>query len=204
MSVALPSKLLYQSKIESAAARSYRSNISPTNGLGPYNPTETIMINIPTRNNLVLTCAESYLKFTAYVFATAATDYLRLDSGGAHGFIQRIRVFHGSNLISDIDQYALLAKMMFDIQQSPDACYGKNSVLAGTRSDLTCAVGVLNSNYPVNQTNSGYRFQSDANKLANTYATHLANATTAVSTATASQTFCINLLSIVGTVTLLN
>ena len=99
MSVALPSKLLCQSKVESASARSYRSNIQPQNGTGPYLPSDTIVINIPNRNNLVLTCAESYLKFQANVTATAASNYLRLDSGGAHGFIQRIRVFHGSNLI---------------------------------------------------------------------------------------------------------
>ena len=51
MSVALPSKLLYQSKIESAAARSYRSNIQPQNGTGPYLCGDTIIVNIPTRND---------------------------------------------------------------------------------------------------------------------------------------------------------
>ena len=49
----LPKTLKYGSKIESAYARSMRSNIQPQNGTGPYNLGDTIIINIPTRNNLV-------------------------------------------------------------------------------------------------------------------------------------------------------
>ena len=32
----LPNTLKYQTKIESSAARSYRSNIQPQNGTGPH------------------------------------------------------------------------------------------------------------------------------------------------------------------------
>ena len=59
----LPKNLKYGSKIESAYARSLRSNIQPQNGTGPYNPGDTIIINIPTRAGLVLVPSESYLKF---------------------------------------------------------------------------------------------------------------------------------------------
>ena len=133
----LPRTLAYGTKVESSNARSYRTSIQPQNGTGTYNPNDTIIINIPTRNNLVMSTTESFLKFKASVKMGAADSaYVRLDSCGAHGFIQRIRVFHGSNLLSDIDNYAVLAKIMFDLQVSTDATYGKYNILAGTRSDF--------------------------------------------------------------------
>jgi hypothetical protein len=104
-------KLVYGSNVESSAARSYRSNIQPQNGTGTYNAGDTITINIPTRNNLVLVLKESVLKFTLTYTAGAASEIIRLDSCGAHGVIDRIRVWHGSNLLEDITSYAVLAKM---------------------------------------------------------------------------------------------
>jgi hypothetical protein len=135
--MSLPSKLLYQTKVEPAAAKAGRSNIQPQNGTDGYAANSTITFNLPTRNNLVFVPSESYLKFNAVITNSSATagTYYRLDSNGAHGFIQRIRVFHGSNLIEDIDNYSMLAKMMMDVQVSNDATYGKYSILAGTCND---------------------------------------------------------------------
>ena len=116
----LPKNLAYGSKVESASARSYRTNIQPQNGTGVYNAGDTIIINIPTRNNLVYVPCESYLKFKFEITASAETKYSRFDSCGAHGLIQRIRVFHGSNLLSDIDNYGLLSKLLFDLQNVSD------------------------------------------------------------------------------------
>ena len=131
----LPKNLAYGSKVESASARSYRTNIQPQNGTGNYNAGDTIIINIPTRNNLVYVPCESYLKFTHTVTAGGAdVAYARFDSNGVHGLIQRIRVFHGSNLLSDIDNYGVLAKMLFDLQVPTDSTYGKYNILAGTRN----------------------------------------------------------------------
>ena len=62
----LPKTLKFQSKIESAYARSMRSNIAPQNGTGPYNLGDQIILNISTRNNLVLVPSESYLKFKIF------------------------------------------------------------------------------------------------------------------------------------------
>ena len=101
-------KLVYGSNVESSAARSYRSNIQPQNGTGTYNAGDSITINIPTRNNLVLVPEESVLKFTLNYTAGAASDIIRLDSCGAHGVIDRIRVWHGSNLLEDITGYGVL------------------------------------------------------------------------------------------------
>jgi hypothetical protein len=193
MSVGLPSKLLFQTKIEAAAARSFRSNIQPQNGTGAYNGGDTIIINIPTRNNLVMAPSESYLKFNVKIKnGGSANDYIRFDSAGAAGLLQRIRVFHGSNLLSDIDNVGFLSKMMMDIQVSTDATYGKMSIVAGTRSDQTVHVSTIAAagKYSVNQTNSGSRFKQDGN-VTGLDAVIGANGE-------CSQTFCINLMSIVG------
>ena len=132
----LPKTLKYGSKIESAYARSMRSNIQPQNGTSGYNLGDTIIVNIPTRNNLVLVPSESYLKFNVAITNGTASNAFRWDSCGAHGLIQRVRVFHGSNLIQDIDNYGMLAKMLFDLQMPTDATYGKYNLLCGTRADL--------------------------------------------------------------------
>jgi len=41
-----------------------------------------------------------------------------------------------ANLLQDIDNYGMLAKLFFDLQVSTDASYGKYNILAGTRNDL--------------------------------------------------------------------
>lgn len=133
----LPKNLKYGSKVESAAARSSRVNIAPQNGTGPYLLGDTIILNIPTRNNLVLVPTESYLKFNFRAVAGTLGQAIRWDSCGAHGLIQRIRIFQSSSLLQDIDNYGLLAKILFDLQQPTDAIQGKQSMLSGTRSDMT-------------------------------------------------------------------
>lgn len=207
----LPKNLKYGSKIESAYARSMRSNIQPQNGTGPYNPGDTIIINIPTRAGLCLVPSESYLKFTMNIAnnSTSANAF-RWDSCGAHGVIQRIRVFHGSNQLQDIDNYGLLAKMLFDLQMPTDATYGKYNMLCGTRNDLvgraqtftaataattdaTAAsltsvnasfVAATTAGFSVLQINSGDRVEGNGALVA--------------TTVSKSATYCLSLVSLVG------
>jgi len=195
----LPKTLKYGSKVESAMARSSRVNIAPQNGTGNYVLGDTIILNIPTRNNLVLAPTESYLKFTCAVTSTAANNAFRWDSCGAHGLIQRCRIFHGSNLISDLDNYGLLAKILFDLQQPTDATFGKQSLLAGTRTDTvvsfpaitpaadaTAITTALNAaRFPSYQVNSGERIGGDLKAFTG-------------AAGTVTETYSLNLLSLVG------
>ena len=140
----LPKNLKYQNRVESAPAKSLRTNIAPQSGTGTYGFGDTIIINIPTRSNLVLNPADSYLKFdVAFTVPTIANQAIRWDSAGAHSVIQRLRIFSGSNLLQDIDNYGLLAKMLFDLQVPSDAFYGKYNILAGTRNDLNTQLPAL-------------------------------------------------------------
>ena len=197
----LPKNLLYQTKSESASARSYKANIAPQNGTGPYAPNQTIIVNIPTSPNLVTAMSENYLKFDAtFTVGGNDTNYIRLDNCGAHSFIQRIRVFHGSVLLSDINNYNQLASMCYDLQVSTPAAYGKYNILTGSRNDMVVstptflaaaipdAAGTVTtlSNIPLsaNQVNSGIRIGTGL---------IAANGVSSV------HTFCLPLISIVGT-----
>jgi hypothetical protein len=216
----LPKNLKYGSKVESAMARSYRSNIQPQNGTGPYNLGDTVMFNIPTRANLVMVPTESYLKFTLSTLTATAATAIRLDSCGAHGLIQRIRIFHGSNLLEDIDNYGLLAKLLFDIQVSTDACYGKFNMLCGTRNDLSLKYATIttndaagdvgagalanalkailnNTSFSANQTNSGELIKKSDGSNTLTYAAGPPVVADTTDTAFLN-TYCLNLVSLIG------
>jgi hypothetical protein len=138
----IPNNLKYQSKVESAPARRYRTNIQPQNGSGTstsgYGPNSTITINIPTRNNTALIPSESTLK-GAITFTTGSTagHACGLDSMGHHGWINRLRIFHGSNLLQDIQNYGDLAKILYDFQAPLDSTQGRYSVTTGTTNEYT-------------------------------------------------------------------
>jgi hypothetical protein len=208
----LPSKLAYQSKVEPAMAKSQRFNLAPQNGTGPYLNNDTVIFNIPTRNNLCYVPTESYLKFTANYTTPSgnATTYIRLDANGAHSFIRRIRVFHGSNLIEDIDNYEVLSKIMFDLQANYPATSGKLSVTCGTRSEFTLNKPVILTAGTSTAGDIATRINSISNKviipnhghLINDFVMNagvLADIAPIPASTTVSQTYCINLISIVGT-----
>jgi hypothetical protein len=155
--------------------------------------------------------SESYLKFSITVAnGTGSPNYYRWDSCGAHGVINQIRVSHGSNQLENINVYGMLAKMLFDLQVNTPSASGKFNILAGTRGDsmitpLTAVngdaddvngvtitpgaatgaqlAGVLNSvlTAPVYATNSGDYFATAPN-----------------ATPVGGQTYCLNLISLCG------
>ena len=197
-------------KVESSMSRSYRSNIAPQNGTSTYNAGDTIIINIPTRNNLCLATTESYLKFdVAFKNGASAGNCMRWDSGGSHGVIQRIRIFSGSNLISDVDNYNLLAKMLFDTNVSTDATYGKYNITSGTRNDLTVKMPALTTTTTLTTSTTpsiSAAGQADLSALSafNLQALQTNSGDTVginipATSYTTSQTYCLNLISLVGT-----
>ena len=132
--MSLPKNCLYTNKINSSYARQFMSVIQPQNGndavLG-----DTIIFNIPTGNNLVMSGADTILKFDLTIKANSAgnvANTILLNKGGAHACFQRMRIFHGGALLSDIDQYANLMDMLVVSQQSADILVTKYNILAGT------------------------------------------------------------------------
>ncbi len=178
----IPRNLKFNNKKPSAYARNFTTHIQPQNGQGDYSGGQTIIVNIPTGQNLVMAGSESLLKFNLSVLNGAgANAYVRLDKAGAHGVIQRLRLYHGSQLLEDLDNYGNIVGNLMCLQQSSDAAHGKMTVLAGlseeyvTDSTTKITVPVI----------AGERLEPIGADLA-------------IATATAERTYCINLLSIIG------
>lgn len=193
----IPKNLKYGNKVESSSCRSYRSNIVPQNGTGNYSLNDVITVNIPTRANLVMASTDSYLKFNfKYKNTSGADASARWDSGGAHGLIQRIRIFHGSNLLEDIDNYNLLAKTLYDIQMPTDATYGKFNITSGTRSDLVAQLPDITAGVAYSQ--------ADMQKLDSALLSCLQrNSGDIIASNIATggyvlDTYCLNLISLIG------
>jgi hypothetical protein len=116
--------------------------------------------------------------------------------------IQRIRIYHGSNLIEDQDNYGLLAKMLFDLQVPTDSAYGKYNILAGTRNDLITpnSATSLIATYPCDSAAhileciNAKTVASSSNQINSGASLGVLGANTA-STPT---TYCLNLISLVG------
>ena len=71
---------------------------------------------------------ESIFKFNLTVTNNGAdaSHYMRLDKCGAHGVIQRIRLYHGSQLLEDLDTYGNIVSQLTALQKS-SACNGKDN-----------------------------------------------------------------------------
>jgi hypothetical protein len=129
--MSLPKQCLYTNKINTSYARNFQSAIAPQNG-AEYNLGETIILNIPTGANLVGSGQDSILKFNVNFRSGAANTTYKLNRSGAYSIIQRMRIFLGSTLLSDIDSYGNLMDLLMTTQQSTDSIAGKYSIMAGT------------------------------------------------------------------------
>jgi len=122
---------MYNNKIASAYARNFTSVIDAQN-TSEYSVGQTAIINLPTMNNQFLSGADSVLSLKLRLRAPALTAHCRLNRCGIAGAIQRLRIFHGSNLLMDLDNYATLASLLTSYQLAKEDVDGKHSVLAGT------------------------------------------------------------------------
>ena len=129
--MSLPKQLLYDNKINSSYARNYNSVLQPQN-TSNYGLGQTCIINIPAMNNTAMSGADTILSMTLRLEATAANTFVHLNRCGGAGVIQRLRLFAGSQLLCDIDNYGQLASLLTTYQQSRDDVRGKSHVLQGT------------------------------------------------------------------------
>jgi len=134
----LPSKLLYQNKIESSYARNFISKIQPQN-TSSFALGQTTIINIPCMANQVLSGVDTVLNVRLALRngagALTAAAPARLDGAGIISAIQRVRIFHGSQLLSDIDSYGNLMNLLFSAQCSSDLMKNKYAILMGSGQD---------------------------------------------------------------------
>jgi hypothetical protein len=129
--MSLPKQLLYDNKINASYARNYNSVLQPQN-TSNYGLGQTCIINIPAMNNTAMSGADTILSMTLNLETTAANSFVHLNRCGGAGVIQRLRLFAGSQLLCDIDNYGQLASLLTTYQQSRDDVRGKSKVLQGT------------------------------------------------------------------------
>lgn len=190
--MSLPKNLLYANKVDAMGARPYTSNIQPQ-GAQTYAANDVMIFNIPCNRNTVLSPQDTFLKLTmAATNGATAQPYVRLSKAGVHGFIQRLRVFHGSTLLEDVDNYGNLLSQLITHQRSADSVAYKGSVTEGFEE--SCAVlangtgaGVTVPTYSVNAVR-GHRIHNPL----------YSDGTLAGGATTPARTYAISLVSILG------
>jgi hypothetical protein len=142
--MALPQDLRYELKPVSASARQYLQNIAPTSG-STFSPGNVIRINIPCgRPNTAFQPHQSYLKFSVNVAGNdAVIDH------NAQSIIQRLTVYHGSNLLEDEQQYSVMVAALHDMMTDGSEAGRQGAINAGfqtsavgTTSNTVCRNGV--------------------------------------------------------------
>ena len=152
-SQALPDELMFgRLKPSAANARSYRASIQPTNKSTFYGG-DTCIMQIPCgRRNTFIDTNQSYIKYT--IVNNDTNNTINLDSNGAC-VINRLDVFHASNLLESVQQYNVLYTYLLDftlnqsVKSSLSAIYGNSSTnrngaqLSTTANKLTVCMPVL-------------------------------------------------------------
>ena len=122
-SVALTSDLHYSLKPSAVRSRSYRASILPTNK-STFSAGDTGIFYIPAgRRGTYLDQDQSYIRMTIQVNVEDAW----LDAS-ANCVINRLDVFHGSNLLESIIGYNLLSTYILDLQSAPSQRVGLSNL----------------------------------------------------------------------------
>ncbi len=139
--VGVTSDLLFNLKPSSGRGRAYRASILPTNA-STFTCGSTTILYVPCgRRGTFLDPQQSYLKYT--VLNNDATNALLFDNL-ASSVINRIDIFHGSNLLESIQQANVLYSFLYDFETN-----------ASQRVGLSCVSGLSQTtdrqglNFPV-------------------------------------------------------
>lgn len=137
---ALTSDMLLGLKPSAPKSRSYRISIAPINK-SVFNPGDQMIFEFPTgRKGTWLDQSQSYLKFSVQFAATAATAVggsgIYLDNS-AYSFIQRMDIYHSSNLLETVNEYGQLANFLMDTSLSLSDKAGLSTLIGTNPSNNT-------------------------------------------------------------------
>jgi hypothetical protein len=131
------SDLQYNLKPSSGRGRAYRASILPTNS-STFQPNSTTILYVPCgRRGTFLDPQQSYLKYT--VLNNDGTNSLYFDNL-ASSVINRIDIFHGSNLLESVQQANVLYSYLYDFETTGSQRIGL-SCLSGL-NDTTARKGL--------------------------------------------------------------
>lgn len=134
-SVGLSDDLLYNLKPSSGTGKSYRVSVQPTNK-SIFAPADSAIIYIPCgRRGTFLDTQQSYIKYT--IWNQDPNNAVKIDGTGAC-VINRLDVFHGSNLLETVQQYNVLYNFLMDFNMSATDRLGASSIFGfdGTAYDV--------------------------------------------------------------------
>ena len=185
--VGITSDLLYDLKPSSGRGRSYRCSIQPSNKQ-TFSGGDTAILSIPCgRRGTFLDNQQSYIKYTIQNNEILAGKTAFIDNNGAC-VINRLDVFHASNMLESIQQYNVLYSYLLDTQINTSQSYGLSSMF-GTATDfnrkgyplglstgankitvcmpiLSGVIGLgLDKNLPVGSLNDDIRVEITLNKI---------------------------------------
>jgi len=131
--VSITSDLLYDLKPSSGRGRSYRCSIQPTNKQ-TFSGGDTAILMIPCgRRGTFLDNQSSYIKYTIVNNEVALGKTAFLDNNGAC-VINRLDVFHASNMLESIQSYNTLYSYLLDFQLNVSQAYSLSNTF-GTSYD---------------------------------------------------------------------
>ena len=147
---ALTSDMMLGLKPSAPKSRSYRINVAPLNQ-STFSGGSQMIFELPTgRKGTWLDQSQSYLKFSVQCTATAAcaANVTTNTAGGfvpngiyvensAYSFIQRMDLYHSSNLLESISEYGQLANFLMDTSLTQSDKAGLSALLGTNPLDTT-------------------------------------------------------------------
>ena len=106
----ITSDCLFNLKPSAVSSRSYRCSV-PTSNKSTFNPGDVAIAYIPARRNCFLDTTQSYIRYTVKNGDTSVN--INFDNNGA-SVINRLDVFHGSNLLETVQAYNVLYTYLLD------------------------------------------------------------------------------------------
>lgn len=175
ISQALTSDMLLGLKPSAPKSRSYRISIAPVNK-SIFTPLDQIIFELPTsRRGTWLDQSQSYLKFSVQFSANAdcavGASGIYLDNS-AYSFIQRMDIYHSSNLLETVNEYGQLANFLIDtsLTQSDKAglspLFGTNfsqTILSPGASATTAATAFVTNQIPGDRSGQSCAAKTDIN-----------------------------------------
>jgi hypothetical protein len=126
------SDCLFNLKTSAGRSRSYRASLAPVNK-SSFSSGDTMIFYLPGgRRNTYLDPTQSYLRLT--VANTDEAVAISFDST-AYSVINRLDIFHASNLLETIQQYNVLANYITDVHLDATSRYGLSTIY-GTESGV--------------------------------------------------------------------
>lgn len=134
-------------------SRSYRLSVAPLNK-SVFAPADQMIFEIPTsRKGTWLDQSQSYLKFSVQCASTASA--LAGGSGiyvenSAYSFIQKLDIYHSSNLLESINEYGQLANFLIDTSLTQSDKAGLSALIGTNPTNVSQALPATYTQYQFN------------------------------------------------------